>query len=138
MCDLTQRFDGSAGADATKEPVDLPGPLFEIGAQDRRLLVIGDLLDLHRLCVAAECEPRVSTDADVPYPLRFTSGRHEVPLTREVKEVDGRAVPFAGPPTLYGQHAGTLDADAALPSEKRYDGIDDSRGEESRLDDAPS
>ena len=41
------------GADAPEELFHLPRPLLEVGAQDRRLLLVGHLLDAHTLGLAA-------------------------------------------------------------------------------------
>src|SRR4029450_1509370 len=89
-CDPPNVPGGRVGADAAEELTDLPFPAAEIGAQDRFPFIVGNLHADEAFASPTEEEFALTGDAEVPHPLRVTSGRNEVPASAEGREVDRR------------------------------------------------
>src|SRR4030095_6540026 len=121
-------------AHAREELTDFPRPLLEIGAEDRWLLPVGHLLDVHGLGVPAERDSRRAADTDVAHPLGLPARRDQIALAGEAERVDGGAAPLPGLATLHREHSHALHAQAEPSDEEPYRRIEDPGGEESGLD----
>src|ERR1700742_2345986 len=122
---------GGVGADTFEEGADLPLPLFEVGAKDLWLLVVGDLGDRELLGLAAD-QPAPAADPDVPHPLGVAAGRDQVALAVQGEWVDRRLPPLAALATLNFEHPRAGKAEARL-AEQRDQRVEDVLGEPTRL-----
>src|SRR6266849_9822510 len=79
-------------------------------SQDRRLLVVGHLINAHILGLPADGESSGAADADIAHPLRLAARGDQVALALEAERVDRGAVPLATLAPLHREHAGPLHA----------------------------
>src|SRR6266850_2424301 len=121
-------------ANAAEELLHLPRPLLQVGAQDRRLLVVGQLLHAHLLGLPADGEPCGAADADITHPLRLTARGDQVALALEGERIDRGAVPFAALAPLHREHPRPLHAQPEPAGEEADERVEDSGGEETGLD----
>ena len=79
-----------------QEHADLELPLLQVGSQQRRLLVVGELDRVERLRPPADTEPPLTARAQVLDPLRVTARRDQIVGALVVQKVDRGLSPFAG------------------------------------------
>src|SRR5258707_93967 len=120
-------------ANATEELLHLPRPLLQVGAQDRRFLVVGHLLYAYILGLPADGEPCGAADADITHPLRLAARGDQVALTLEGERVDRGAVPLAALAPPHREHPRPLHAQPEPAGEKADEWVEDSGGEEAGL-----
>jgi len=99
-------------AHAIEEDPNLSLPALEIGAQERRLLLIGKFNSSECLNVSAEEEFTTSGNAQVAYPLCLAPGCYQVAVTAVGEQVHRGGTPLTTRPPLDPQHPRTPDADA--------------------------
>src|SRR4249920_3524303 len=103
--DAAQLLLGGVGADTSEEHAHLGLPPLEVGAQDRRLLLVGELRRPERLRASPYTQLSVSRCAQVTNPVRHAPGSDEVTISFVGEEVDGRGPPLAARATAHSQHA---------------------------------
>src|SRR5262249_26508924 len=92
--DPKQLLVGGLGADPAEELVDLPLPLLQVGAQQRRSFLGRHLARLELLGAAAEDEAPAPGDAHVAHPLRLPARCDQIALALEDEQVDRGAAPL--------------------------------------------
>lgn len=76
------------GTDAVEEHADLELPALEVGAQEWRLLAVGDLSGRERLRSLAEQQATPPARPQVTDPLGVPARSDEVPLAVDDQEID--------------------------------------------------
>src|SRR6266536_876287 len=105
--DAAQLLLGGVRSDAAEEDAHLSHPALQVRAQDRWLVVVGDLRGAKWLAPATEPEAALSTDAEVADPLGVAAGGDQIARAFEGEQVDGVAAPLTA-----GARAGLEDASA--------------------------
>jgi hypothetical protein len=101
-----------SGPTPPKTIADLPLPALEVPAQDRWLVVVGDLGRAERLLAAAEQQAALAAGAEVADPLGVAAGGDQVALTARGEQVDRTAAPLAAAAPAHLEHARAGQADA--------------------------
>jgi len=83
-------------SDTTKERADLPFPTLEVCAQDRDLVVIGELDRGEALSAPAEEQTALASGTEVAYPLRVPARRDEIASAFETQQIDRGTAWLAG------------------------------------------
>src|SRR4029453_12721104 len=122
--DAAQLLLGRVGADTAEEDTHLRLPALEVGAQDRWLVLVGELGRPERLRASPDPQLSVSRRAQVANPMRHSPGRDEVPIASIGEEVDGCRPPLAGLAPTHAQLPGSPDADTSA-REQRDDRVED-------------
>src|SRR3954451_6020757 len=115
-------------ADSMEERPDLPGPLLQVRAEERQLLLVGELRGGELLGPGALPKPALAARPQVAHPLRVAARRHDVAPALEVERIHRSAPPLAAlaPAHLQDASAGGTDAD---PGQPRDDRVEDVLGE---------
>src|SRR5438132_4171354 len=111
--DAAQVRVGGVGADAAEEDADLDLPLPQVGAEDRRLLVVADLGRGEALGAAAEAQLALAGRAEVAHPLRVSAGRDQVPGAVDGQEVDRRGPDLPARASAHREDPAPVDAQPA-------------------------
>src|SRR5215472_3787494 len=126
---LERRVPGCDGTDlvvtrvrpgAFEEDADFRFPSLQVGAQDRYLLVVGELAATEAFGPAAHPQLPGSGGPQVAYPLRFAAGCDQVTMTLVAEQVHRRGPPLAARPALHRQHPPAEDADALRGQEGHH------------------
>ena len=112
------------GADALEERADLPGPLLQVRAQNRRLLIVGNLGGGELLHPAPLSQAALTARPEVAHPLRLAARRHDVALALEPERVHRRAPPLAALAAAHLEDAGAHEAHAEA-GQSRDDRVED-------------
>src|SRR5690242_9622865 len=124
-CNAAQLLVGGVRADAPEEGANLELPLFQVGAKQRRLFVVGELDGTKWLSAPADAQPPLAAGAKVLDPLRMTAGRNQVLRAIVAQEVDRGLSPLTGLSPLYLEHARSVhaDAEARQPSDEPVEDV---------------
>src|SRR5262245_23525600 len=93
--DAPQLVLGGIAAHAAEEDAHLGLPALQVGAQDRRLLLVRDLGRPEPLRAPHDPQLAFTRHAQVANPLRDAPGRNEIANTLVGEEIDGRGPPLA-------------------------------------------
>jgi hypothetical protein len=99
------------GADTAEEDTHLRLPALEVGAQHRRLLLVGEFLRPERLRASPDLQLSASRRAQIANPVCHSPGRDEVAIVLVGEDVDGCGPPLAARATAHAQHAGSPDTE---------------------------
>jgi hypothetical protein len=91
-------------SDAVEEHADLGLPALQVGAEQRRLLVVEELGGGERLGATAKPQPPRAASAEVADPLRVPARRDEVASAVHHQQVDGRTARLARLTAAYLEH----------------------------------
>jgi hypothetical protein len=78
---------GGIRSDPAEEDADLPLPAFEVSAQDRRLIVVGDFDRCEVLAPPTDQQAALSSGAEVAHPLRYAPWGDQVARVFQRQEV---------------------------------------------------
>ena len=93
--DAAQLFLGRLGADASEEHAGLGLPALEVGPQQLRLLLVGNLRRSERLGPPAQSKLPFPRGSEISHPLRVPALSDEVATSVVGQDVDGYLPPFA-------------------------------------------
>src|SRR5436305_6597857 len=115
---------GSISIDPVEEGADLPFPHLQVGAQERRLLLVGQLGGGEALGATTN-QSALAADPQVADPLGVTSRRDQVLAALEAQRVDRGLPPLAALAPFDFEHARPRDAepDPAKSSDERIEDV---------------
>ena len=103
--DRAELVVAGVGADTVEEDTDFGLPPLEVGAEDRRLLVVGELVGLELLDLLADAELAFAGDAEVLHPLRDAARRDQILRVVDREQVHRVRAPLAARATAHAQLA---------------------------------